>query len=193
MNKPEPIKETEQNIQGEAYLDTVEPGHWPRGVFYPDAYVIQSDVHHIRPGKALTSAQNVRGIALAERLQARMQAIILADGWRPVAQTREGLAIWQHRPGAKHAPAQPAILEQEHGIVESDLERQSRTRTVYTRSITFTCAWCKQQVTEQRYPSHTPLYCSKPACKQEATRVKTRERVASWRKAHPDARRKKKV
>ena len=67
---------------------------------------------------------------------------------------------------------------------------QDRARKYETRPVTFTCQWCKEEVTELRYPSHTPLYCSKPACKKEATRVKTRERVAAWRKTHPNARRK---
>lgn len=51
-----------------------------------------------------------------------------------------------------------------------------------TRPITFTCQQCGEEVTEERYPSHTPLYCSKPGCRAEATRIKTRQRVAAWRK-----------
>jgi hypothetical protein len=182
MEKPTAIKEIEQNIQGEAYLDTVEPGQWPRGVFYADAYVLRSSYAHVKPSKALTSGQEERGQALTERLRARLQAEMLASGWRPVAATKEGLPIW--RP----APAQP------HPRIESTQtgeSRQAKTIHRYTRAVTFTCQWCKEEVTEQRFPSHTPLYCSKPACKKEATRAKTRERVSAWRKDHPDARRKK--
>lgn len=202
MNKPEPIKEIEQNIQVEAYLDHVEPGQWPRGVVYPDAYVIQSHARHTKPGKALTSTQEARGNALTERLRASLQAALIANGWRPVSQTKAGLPIWQHRPAAQPerqvspAPAQDVVLEQESGIASDDQAsevRQSEPIYRHTRAVTFTCQWCRQEVTEQRYPSHMPLYCSNPVCKKEATRAKTRERVAAYYKAHPGIRSKKKA
>jgi hypothetical protein len=39
---------------------------------------------------------------------------------------------------------------------------------------------CKQTVTQQRYPGHTPLYCS-DGCKGERQQEQTRERVARHR------------
>ena len=58
------------------------------------------------------------------------------------------------------------------------------SRTSTSRAVTFTCVWCKQEVTEQRFPSHLPLYCSNPECKKAAVRAKSRERTADWRKSH---------
>lgn len=54
------------------------------------------------------------------------------------------------------------------------------SRTVSTRLVTFTCIVCEQTVTQQRYPGHTPLYCS-DACKEERVAARTRERVARHR------------
>jgi hypothetical protein len=53
-------------------------------------------------------------------------------------------------------------------------------REVWTRPITFTCVVCGDTVTQQRYPGHTPLYCS-DTCKEERVAAKTRERVARHR------------
>src|SRR4051812_38114529 len=58
---------------------------------------------------------------------------------------------------------------------------EQRQVTRSTRPVTFVCQQSGQEVTEERYPSHIPLYCSKPECKAEATRAKTRQRVAAWR------------
>lgn len=88
-------------------------------------------------------------------------------------------------------PAQRSISNQMAGRTAQTPRQQVIVRT--TRPRTFVCQWCHEEVTEQRYPSHTPLYCSKPECKQEATRIKTRERVAKHRRLHPDARKQTKL
>jgi hypothetical protein len=59
-------------------------------------------------------------------------------------------------------------------------------RTRATREITFKCAWCTQTVTQQRYPSPKPMYCS-DTCEQEAQREKTRIRVQRLREKRRDA------
>jgi len=65
-------------------------------------------------------------------------------------------------------------------IKETSLPPKSVVRS--TRLITFVCQQCGEEVTEERHPSHMPLYCSRPGCKAEATRIKTRARVAAHRK-----------
>lgn len=91
---------------------------------------------------------------------------------------------------APPAPVQYTISEQETGIASDDQAGEIRASTTvlrYTRAITFTCQWCREQVTEQRYPSHIPLCCSKPACKvaqKEAAKLRAKERVMAWRKTH---------
>lgn len=98
MNKSEPIIEIERDIRGEAYLERVEPGHWPRGMFYADAVVMYSEYSHIQPGKKLTKGQEERGRALTERLRSLLQAQLLDTGWRLIAHTEEGLPIWRPAP-----------------------------------------------------------------------------------------------
>ena len=74
-------------------------------------------------------------------------------------------------------------------------DQQVVMRRVKKRAVTFTCSVCGETVTQQRFPSHVPKYCS-DACREsqesrDAMREKTRLRVAAWREAHPDARRRK--
>jgi hypothetical protein len=148
------------------------------------------------------------GQEMCDQLRTHVLEAMRAAGWQVVSHTKGGSDIWQYKPrradstnATEHPAETEAEAEQRHPdepgqestrTAETTQERQSTMRLVYTRAVTFTCQWCHEEVTEQRYPSHTPLYCSKLACKQEATRTKTRQRVAAWRKAHPDARKKKK-
>lgn len=53
-------------------------------------------------------------------------------------------------------------------------------RTVRTRLVTFTCQWCGQTVTQQRYPGPLPRYCD-AFCQRYAQRDKTRDRVRRHR------------
>ncbi len=174
----------EQGMIAAAWLDTVERDHFPRGLFLRDAYELSSTYERFQGGPASGARQEELGAELARALRGLMETGMKAAGWQVVGKTKEGRDIWQHRPPA---PSVPLVKgERESGV-------QYRTRLVSTRAITFTCVQCGQEVTEQRFPSHTPLYCSNPACKQEANRVKTRERVAKYRQLHPDARKKKRV
>ncbi len=56
----------------------------------------------------------------------------------------------------------------------------SYTREIATRPIRFTCAWCQDTVTQQRFPGPLPVYCSED-CQKEAQRAQTRERVRRYR------------
>ena len=49
-------------------------------------------------------------------------------------------------------------------------------RTLRTRPIVFTCAICGKEVTQERFPSPRPHYCSE-ACETEGIRIKTRQRA----------------
>jgi hypothetical protein len=59
-------------------------------------------------------------------------------------------------------------------------QQAAYSREVFTRPVTFTCIVCQETVTQQRYPGHTPLYCSE-GCREERMAAKTRERVAKHR------------
>lgn len=48
-----------------------------------------------------------------------------------------------------------------------------------TRPITFTCEWCYREVTEERAPGPTPVYCL--GCKDEVRRAGVRQRVKEHR------------
>ncbi len=56
----------------------------------------------------------------------------------------------------------------------------SYTREIATRPIRFTCAWCQDTVTQQRFPGPLPAYCSED-CTKDAQRAQTRERVRRYR------------
>src|SRR5579859_2266292 len=59
-------------------------------------------------------------------------------------------------------------------------KRESYSRSITTKSITFVCAHCGQTVTQQRYPSPKPMYCT-AVCKKEVEREQTRLRVQNLR------------
>jgi endogenous inhibitor of DNA gyrase (YacG/DUF329 family) len=135
----------------------------------------------------LSEEQSQQGRALTSHLQKRLEKQMRRAGWSEavslsgdrVLTGRNGLTLWEYG-------GPPPRLRNGEQLV---------SRRVKMRTVTFTCSACGQTVTQQRFPSHVPKYCS-DACKQTeskslATREKTRLRVAEWRKAHPDARRKK--
>jgi hypothetical protein len=55
-------------------------------------------------------------------------------------------------------------------------------RTIRRRPVSFTCATCGRTVTQWRFPSPTPSYCSEP-CRTEARRRSIRESVRRHREA----------
>ncbi len=57
--------------------------------------------------------------------------------------------------------------------------RQAHTRTIRTRPVTFVCAECGQQVTEDIFPGPTPKYCWH--CGPEVARRQNAERVKRHR------------
>lgn len=56
------------------------------------------------------------------------------------------------------------------------------TREVRTHQVTFTCQWCGERVTQQRWPGRPPAYCTDD-CRRDAEREQTRERVRRHRAA----------
>jgi hypothetical protein len=78
-----------------------------------------------------------------------------------------------------------AVASQMVGIIGDEAAHERGTspayhRTIHTRAVTFTCAWCGRTTTQQRFPSPKPMYCS-DVCKEEAQRERTRERVRRLR------------
>lgn len=57
--------------------------------------------------------------------------------------------------------------------------RQAHTRTIRTRPVTFTCAECGQQVTEDLYPGPLPKYCND--CVRAVRQRQNAERVKRHR------------
>jgi hypothetical protein len=199
---------TLQGVRAYAYLDIVERGHWPPGLYLPGAYELTFSYERLskKGSMDLHRLQDIGDVLIA-RLREQMLSRMRAVGWQVVGKTKQGRDIWQHHPSL--SPAQSVLpgvapeMEQakrEEGRLPAEKSSQcnatrvqQQTRVYTSRAITFTCRQCGRIVTEQRFPSHTPLYCSNPACKQEATRKKTRERVAKYRRLHPDARKKQRA
>lgn len=156
----------EQGMIATAWLDTVERGHFPAGLFLPNAYELSSTYERALGGLARGARQEELGATLAQNLRERMKTEMKAAGWQVVAKTREGKDIWQYKP----APVPP-------GQTVTSIQ-VTVTRT--PRNITFTCAICGTKTTQLRMPGPQPRYCS-DACKAEGERKKIRERVDRYR------------
>ncbi len=83
---------------------------------------------------------------------------------------RSGLAGRQHK----------RVRVRGHASAHTVWGVPSYTREIATRPIRFTCAWCQETVTQQRFPGPVPAYCSED-CKVAAQREQTRERVRRYR------------
>ncbi len=95
----------EQGMIATAWLDTVERGHFPAGIFLRNAYELSSTYERVLGGPARGSRQEELGAALAQKLRERMKEEMKAAGWQVVAKTREGKDIWQYKP-ARVSPGQ---------------------------------------------------------------------------------------
>jgi len=169
---------TQGHLIATVYLDTVERDHFQPGHYRRDVYEITTTSNHV-DHRALSPELEAQGFQMEDQLRAHLLMVLPGAGWYEIDRTRDNQPIWRYG-----SSVSTLVLEQKNELAR-------RSRTVYTRAVTFTCQGCYTEVTEQRFPSHLPLYCSNPACKKEATRQKTRARVAAWREAHPDARKKK--
>jgi hypothetical protein len=204
---------TLHGVRAYAYLDIVEREHWPAGLYLPQAYELTCSYERLaKQGSMDPSRLADTGDRLIADLREQMLIQMIDSGWRRVGKTRQGRDIWQHRPPGSSPVSRPSSgVAPEMEAVPSRVSEeaaelpalassiseagsvQQQTRVYTSRAITFTCVQCGRTVTEQRFPSHRPLYCSNPTCKREATRKKTRERVANYRRRHPDARKKQRI
>src|SRR5258708_31578605 len=171
---------TEGNLVATVILDTVEPGHSRRGARVAGGYELSATFNHVAH-RPLTLEQQEQGADLMRKLRERMLAAMQEAGWQQVSQTRDGLPIWKHQPGAlvKHA-----FSKQEVGIVSDQARHQSRTYAVYgdgtkeekkaarksgqkpaytrevsTKTVTFACSRCGNTVAEEHLPGAKPQYC----------------------------------
>jgi hypothetical protein len=156
----------EQGMIASAWLDTVDPDHFPRDVFLPSAYVLSSTFERALGGPARGTRQADLGEDLARKLRERMRSEIQAAGWQVVAQTREGRDIWQYK---------PAPVSRVQSVTPTQI---SVTRTA--RNVSFICKVCGKETTQLRMPGPRPRYCS-DICKTVGERAKTRARVARLR------------
>lgn len=176
----------EQGVIATIYLDTVERDHFPRGVFLPGAYELSSTYESVKGG-ALGYRQEEIGADLVRKLRERMIEAMQAAGWRAISKTREGRDIWQYRPaiaGQVEQAARANVVKSAGGPGESLAGKMARknvmTVTRMAREVTFVCAVCGQETTQERMPGPLPRYCSDP-CEKQGKRDKTRARVARLR------------
>jgi hypothetical protein len=110
--------------------------------------------------------------------------------------TRQQLqALWQ-KPGTGGKAVPEAALRERAEAVRQPAAQRRRAegaraqpnalgppvspRTRQPRLVHFTCGWCGQTVSQQRYPGPRPRYCS-DTCQRQATRQQTRARVECLR------------
>lgn len=122
-------------------------------------------------------APNAR-LALESEQRARYGTAWHAAGLLEFSLTDEGMRVRSRRPLPASEERVRVASQQTISILAP-----ARSRTLKTRRVTFFCAWCKQPVTQERFPGPRPRYCS-DTCKEAAAREKTRERVRRWRSQH---------
>jgi predicted nucleic acid-binding Zn ribbon protein len=153
------------------WLDTVEPGHFPRGLFLQNAYELSSTYERVLGGPPRGERQEELGRELARNLREQTKTQMLTAGWQVVAYTKEGQKIWQYQP--------------ERVALAQSVTTRHVTVTRKARPISFICEVCNTHTTQVRFPGPKPRYCS-DHCKQISEQEKARKRVARLR-----ARRKK--
>lgn len=178
-----------RGIRVTARVETVLQASMPTGYSAAGKYHVMTFYQSaIEQDAELSEEQHQRGRALSTSLRSRLEQQMRRAGWSEaltlagdrILLARSGSTLWEY-----YGP--PPRLSADQQLV---------SRRVKKRAVTFTCSICGKTVTQQRFPSHLPKYCSE-VCKasqpnREAMREQTRLRVAAWRKAHPDARRKPK-
>jgi len=150
-------------------------------------------------GGKLGSKQQERARALRDELLQQVTDTVKAAGWS----VSNSLGFTSYKRNGKKQDTVTPILEKAvpvASIVPVDTRLPERaeqrrtgkdgnnkpitvgsyTRTVKAKSITFVCAHCGQTVTQERYPSPKPMYCTS-ACKKEVEKEQTRRRVQQLR------------
>jgi hypothetical protein len=193
MATPPPYADVEETVirgamQATVRVETVLQATMPTGYSARGKYQVVTSYQSATEQEAeLSDEQSQRGRALSKHLRERLEKQMRRVGWSEAISLsgektllgKNGLTLWEYC-------GPPPRVSNDQQVV---------SRRVKKRAVTFTCSVCGETVTQQRFPSHLPRYCS-DACQEsnassDATREKTRLRVAAWRQAHPDARRKK--
>lgn len=184
----------EQGMIATAWLEPVEPGRFPRGVYLRGAYKLGSTYEN-RPGRAISSHQEERGADLACKLRERMQEEMQSAGWQVVAQGREGINLWQYKPtlpATQETPERPAPAirdqpERKPGEVTSGIRRPvlipahgkvKAHERIVTQRMTFSCKECGETVTRHVYPGKV-WYCE-PCAKEVERRKRNERRMKSY-------------
>jgi len=159
-----------------------EPMVAPMGV-YADAAAAGPDggtMHDRAYGSAWTSAQRAAWEGEGQEWWTR-------DWFEEFLRQQAQESAWDapRRSGSRRAGPgrhrRKRVRVRPHWSDRSDLPIPGYTRTVKSRTVSFTCHWCNDRVTQERFPGPPPAYCS-PSCKQEARREQTRERVRRYRR-----------
>ena len=225
----------QQGILAYAWLETVEAGQWPLGIFEDTAYVLDCTSSRVAKQGTMSSRQKALGLEMTDLLRSYLVDVLLANSWSTPYKTKAGRDIWvwyaEGHPRRTTQAPEPATKAGEAVLSEHDLpdviiarvgavvpgeaqadqdhvlelmlaepekprshvveviggseakergQQPAYSREVFTKLVTFTCIVCGDTVTQQRYPGHTPLYCSE-GCREVRVAEKTRERVAKHR------------
>jgi hypothetical protein len=161
-------------IRVEAVLQaTMPPGYSAAGVYH------LVSTYELAQGGELTEAQDTQGRALTSKLEADLGERMQQAGWRRVRRVtdleelsgQDGSPLWTYQPLTPIEPRGKVVQKGRH------LEQMYAGRKVRSRTVTFACAVCGQEVTEEHFPGQKPRYCAKESCQKEANRL----RVARFR------------
>ncbi len=147
---------------------------------YAGGYVLERATDRVNRDAAgsMGRKQEARAKALLAVLEERVLEALARAGWSLLTHTPQGDPVWHYdRPPAvsvesRQQARQVVTQRRAHGLARYQ-------RTIQMRSVTFVCAWCQEEVTQQRYPGQL-RYCSE-ACQRESAREQTRVRAQRFR------------
>jgi hypothetical protein len=125
MQRPDPdyqgrsfARWEQQGMLASAWLETVEAGQWPTGIFVPDAYNLTCNYDRVAHQGALGKEQEALGREMVDQLRARVVDAMHVHGWIVIYKTKAGRDIWHQEPDPRRqlSPAlEPNSVAEEEG------------------------------------------------------------------------------
>jgi len=115
----------QQGILAYAWLETVEAGQWPLGIFEDIAYVLDCTSSRVAKQGTMSSRQKALGLEMTDLLRSHLVDVLLANGWSTPYKTKAGRDIWvwyaEGHPRRTTQAPEPATKARELVLSEHDL------------------------------------------------------------------------